>query len=855
MPSPNATPTPVTPPRVPLIDPRTGLIDRAWYMFFVSLINAATLVYDGDLGPSPESLIASYDAALQALAQNVDTQPLPVDLSAELTKQIEAAGLANYATGLLSQIAEMQKQLDALNLLPPPAQETVIAVTGTAPVVSTGGISPNISMAAANTSTDGYLTLTDWNTFNNKAPATSGTSILYGNGSGGFSNVSTGSGVSFVAGVLSATGSGGTITSVTATAPIASSGGFTPNISINAAYGDTVNPYAAKTANYVLAGPTSGAAAVPVFRALVAADIPSLSYVTSVSGTSPVVSSGGTTPAISMPAATTSVNGYLTSTDWNTFNNKGSGTVTSVTGTSPVVSSGGATPAISMAAATTSVSGYLTSTDWNTFNNKGSGTVTSVAALTLGTTGTDLSSSVATGTTTPVITLNVPTASASNRGALSAADWTTFNSKGSGTVTSVTGTAPVVSSGGATPAISMAAATTSVSGYLTSTDWTTFNGKQAALVSGTNIKTVNGTSLLGSGDVGTITYAYGGTGQTTVTTGDLLYGSATNTWSKLGIGSTGQVLRVVSGTPAWGTDYVGTVTSVAATVPSFLSISGSPITSSGTLAISYSGTALPTTSGGTGLTSFTANGVVYASSTSALATGSGFVFDGTNVGIGTSSPSYPLVVSKADTSSTVGGSAASMHILNTDSAAYGRLSELVFNLVNQASGSAMASISGQYATYGGSYGGNLLFSTNAGSGGSVTERMRIASTGIVTMSAYGVGSATFSAAGVISSVSDETWKIKDGVPVDTDAMLKKLQPGYWYYNDEKKEIFGKDRQLGFYAQNVNAAIGPEAAPEPEEGKPWGYYDRSVLAVAVMSLQKALDTIDSLTARIAALEQK
>jgi hypothetical protein len=54
------------------------------------------------------------------------------------------------------------------------------------------------------------------------------------------------------------------------------------------------------------------------------------------------------------------------------------GTVTSVTGTAPVVSSGGATPAISMAAATGLVNGYLTSTDWTTFNNKGSGTVTSV---------------------------------------------------------------------------------------------------------------------------------------------------------------------------------------------------------------------------------------------------------------------------------------------------------------------------------------------------------------------------------------------------------------------------------------------------------------------------------------------
>jgi hypothetical protein len=44
--------------------------------------------------------------------------------------------------------------------------------------------------------------------------------------------------------------------------------------------------------------------------------------VTSVTGTSPVVSSGGTTPAISMAAATTSVNGYLTSTDWTTFNSR-----------------------------------------------------------------------------------------------------------------------------------------------------------------------------------------------------------------------------------------------------------------------------------------------------------------------------------------------------------------------------------------------------------------------------------------------------------------------------------------------------------------------------------------------------
>jgi len=149
--------------------------------------------------------------------------------------------------------------------------------------------------------------------------------------------------------------------------------------------------------------------------------------------------------------------------------------------------------------------------------------------------------------------------------------------------------------------------------------------------------------------------------------------------------------------------------------------------------------------------------------------------------------------------------------------------------------------------------GDLTFSRYASS--AYTLRMRLSAAGIVTMPAYGAGAATFSAAGVISSVSDETWKIKDGVPVDPDSMLNKLEPGYWYYNDEKKDTFGTDRQLGFYAQNVNTAIGPEAAPIPEEGKPWGYYDRSVLAVTVMSLQKALATIESLTARIAALEAK
>lgn len=142
--------------------------------------------------------------------------------------------------------------------------------------------------------------------------------------------------------------------------------------------------------------------------------------VTSVSATAPVASSGGTTPTISMAAANSTTNGYLTSTDWNTFNNKGSGTVTSVTGTAPVVSSGGATPIISMAAASASVNGYLTSTDWNTFNSK----QPAGSYLTTVTASSPLSGSGTVGS--PLV---ISQATTSTNGYLSSTDWNTFNNK------------------------------------------------------------------------------------------------------------------------------------------------------------------------------------------------------------------------------------------------------------------------------------------------------------------------------------------------------------------------------------------------------------------------------------------
>jgi len=311
---------------------------------------------------------------------------------------------------------------------------------------------------------------------------------------------------------------------------------------------------------------------------------------------------------------------------------------------------------------------------------------------------------------------------------------------------------------------------------------------------------------------------------------------------------------------------------------------------------------LPVVNGGTGVTTSTGTGntVLSAGPTftgtavfSAIGggtSGTGYSFSGSapagslslnssgNVGIGTTTPAYKLEVA---TGTTGQQSLANFRTADTTTANNAGIQIFATPSSTATSRSTYMMWDADGANAGGA---DYFYIQKLGNSGQVdfiqqsvaamtfqtsgAERMRIDPSGIVTMNAYGAGAATFSSAGVISSVSDETWKVKDGVPTDPDAMLKKLKPGYWFYNDEKKETFGSDRQLGFYAQNVNAAIGPEAAPTPEtittknkEGiettvtKPWGYYDRSVLAVTVMSLQKALKTIELLTARVAVLEAK
>jgi len=182
-----------------------------------------------------------------------------------------------------------------------PDATTTILTTNAAVTVGQGG-------TGQTSYTDGQLLIgnTTGNTLT-KATLTAGSGISITNGNGSIS--------------IAASGGSG-VTSVTGTAPVVSSGGTTPAISLASGYGDTLNPYASKTANYFLSAP-NGSAGVPTFRAIVAADIPTLNQNTT--GTAGSLSTAsGSAPSYSARA-------------WVSFNGTGtvainaSGNVTSIT--------------------------------------------------------------------------------------------------------------------------------------------------------------------------------------------------------------------------------------------------------------------------------------------------------------------------------------------------------------------------------------------------------------------------------------------------------------------------------------------------------------------------------------------
>ena len=125
----------------------------------------------------------------------------------------------------------------------------------------------------------------------------------------------------------------------------------------------------------------------------------------------------------------------------------------------------------------------------------------------------------------------------------------------------------------------------------------------------------------------------------------------------------------------------------------------------------------------------------------------------------------------------------------------------------------------------------------------------VASGGIVTISTIGTGTVT-ATSGVLSATSDMNLKISDGY-IDTalDKILK-LTPRYFYWKEETG-LPTDLRQLGFYAQEVNEALGEEAANTPKkENDKWGIYDRAIIAMLTKAIQEQQAQIEELKKLVA-----
>ncbi|MDO8335837.1 MAG: hypothetical protein Q7T74_03605, partial [Candidatus Saccharibacteria bacterium] len=165
-------------------------------------------------------------------------------------------------------------------------------------------------------------------------------------------------------------------------------------------------------------------------------------------------------------------------------------------GTGAVIGTG---LSIQVKAASSTVSGYLSTADWNTFNNKqaaitGAATTITASNLTISKAlVSDASGKVAAATTSAVelnylvgVTSAIQTQINAKEGTLTKGNL----SEATSSVLTITGGTGAIIGSGLT--IQVKAATTSVSGYLSSTDWNTFNGKQNAITGGaTTILTSN----------------------------------------------------------------------------------------------------------------------------------------------------------------------------------------------------------------------------------------------------------------------------------------------------------------------------------------------------------------------------
>jgi hypothetical protein len=362
--------TQITPPRVSLVDERTGAVSREWYRWFYSLYTftgSGSGVLPVISGGTGLGTIPTNGQLLIGNGSNYTLNTLGYGAGISVTNGAGVIVVAN--TGVLSNIAGAGISVSSAT------GNVTIANTG---VLSWSGGSTGLTPATATTGavTLGGRLAIGYGGTNSTSTPTAG-AVPYG----------TGTAYAFTAAgtagqVLTSAGAGvptwttpttGTVTSVGLAMPAQ----FTVTNSPVTSSGTLTAAWTTQSANVLLAGPTSGAGAVPTFRALTTADIPALPY-----GTGTVTSVG-----LSLPSIIAVTNSPVTT----------SGTLTG-TLTTQAVNSIFAGPSSGSAAVPTFRA--LTTADIPALAY-GTGTVTSVSVVSAN----GLAGTVATATTTPAITL------------------------------------------------------------------------------------------------------------------------------------------------------------------------------------------------------------------------------------------------------------------------------------------------------------------------------------------------------------------------------------------------------------------------------------------------------------------
>ena len=303
-------------------------------------------------------------------------------------------------------------------------------------------------------------------------------------------------------------------------------------------------------------------------------------------------------------------------------------------------------------------------------------------------------------------------------------------------------------------------------------------------------------------------------------------------------GNSGKYLTTDGSAASWGAVAAGgsSVTSVALSVPdAFLAVTGSPVTSTGTLGLIYGSSALAPANGGTGTaTAFTSGSIVFVGSSGIHKQDNAKLFwDDTNDRLFVRQNSMTTINGvNGDISMTGGlnltgrfqitGATAQIAITDRDVATH------------------------QWTWY--SAGDTLGFNWFPGAGG--TDWINLGSSGAVKMAKYGAGAATFDASGNITSASDERLKNIQRPFASGISALAGVEPIVYKWN----AISGLDMKseyVGFSAQNVLASI-PEAIGTDHNGF-YSLSDRTIMATMVNAIKEMAAEIKDLRAEMLALK--